>query len=893
MNKRFSFLTFFGVAAVLLLLMGAITALAAPAAAVNGTITLDKAHYTNIVGATGAIVTVTDKDYDLASEDKFFTTTVEALAKTSGQFVQLKQGGVDVINAVGSPVVSAVGGTRATTAFGSTKANFTYSNAALGRGTLSTDGSAGVNTGDVVQIIFNTGQVDTVPVKLTSGSDPTGIVVNATETDVSTGVFKATITLTTTDSSAALKRLSAQDGSEIIAAFTDTPAVGAALQRLAKAAVEIAPPVFSGLTPANKTFTKVQRPTFTASISDFGSGIKVSTVKLIVGATTYFPTLTGSPLDGAQTVSFTFQVPADLAGLDVESPQDWQVEATDVAGNTGKSDSEAGTTCPPTCDKQKLTIDTKPPTMDSAETGVFWDTSKQTPVEGTGKATALVVRFNEELDGASVSAADFTVGGVVPADATVFSGSPQNKSVFITLAAALAGNSKPEVKIATGGEVKDKAGNILTSSAPPKTAADKIKPTLTVAVSKTLLKKNEESIISISSDEAISGAPKVEIINVTSGATYLGAPSDAAQLSATTWQFVFKSAGAPFEGKHTVKVTGSDPTGNAGSKGTHVLADAPYIIEVDTSDPVIKKVKVDNVALCDTTAGAAPAVDCEAATPPTKDVASTNPFVTVTYGEKVTITQALFGTGTTLADVTASGQLSAVLADGSQAFTFAAAASELTIGTTYTLRISAKDQVALTKNDKEFKFKVIAKAKVKFPLAVGQNLISLRSDPEDTAINAVITNSAVQSVLTYDPLNPDPVTGPWKSATRGADGKFSGGSLTTIDSKHAYWVSSTSFVDLEVVIPAPGFQATPPTIALAAGWNLVPVVSVTGLAVGTAIWADNYFASAADWVAAFGFEPPATWEQKVPKSFAKLTVGRGYWLYVPKATILIPVAVAV
>ena len=144
-------------------------------------------------------------------------------------------------------------------------------------------------------------------------------------------------------------------------------------------------------------------------------------------------------------------------------------------------------------------------------------------------------------------------------------------------------------------------------------------------------------------------------------------------------------------------------------------------------------------------------------------------------------------------------------------------------------------------------------------------------------------------MITYDPLNPDAVTGAWKSATRGADGKLSG-SLATIDSKHAYWVNSASFLPIKANIPDAGFAATPPVIAVTAGWNMVPVVSLTGAAPGALISADTYFASLPSWVTAYSFDPQAAtaWTKVTPKSFQNVVVGKGYWLYSTAAGILVP-----
>ncbi|MCZ6789843.1 MAG: hypothetical protein O7D33_07925, partial [Chloroflexi bacterium] len=63
MNKRISTLTLFVVGTLLLGLVGAIAALAAPSSAVTGTVAFDQAWYTTGAG-TGSVVTVSVTDAD-------------------------------------------------------------------------------------------------------------------------------------------------------------------------------------------------------------------------------------------------------------------------------------------------------------------------------------------------------------------------------------------------------------------------------------------------------------------------------------------------------------------------------------------------------------------------------------------------------------------------------------------------------------------------------------------------------------------------------------------------------------------------------------------------------------------------------------------------------------
>ena len=180
----------------------------------------------------------------------------------------------------------------------------------------------------------------------------------------------------------------------------------------------------------------------------------------------------------------------------------------------------------------------------------------------------------------------------------------------------------------------------------------------------------------------------------------------------------------------------------------------------------------------------------------------------------------------------------------------------------------------------EVTFTVKARPSTKIGLKPGMNLISLPGSPADTAINSVVTLSQVSAISTYDAA-----TGTWLSATRDDSGSLSG-DLTDIDAQHAYWVSTTSFDPIAVDIPSQGFGSVPPAISLVEGWNLVPVV-VVGDSVDT-IAADTYFGSTS-WVTAYTFDPQdGQWAKVLPGNFHDVEVGKGYWLYVEQAGVLVP-----
>ncbi|MBI4203131.1 MAG: hypothetical protein HY532_08485 [Chloroflexi bacterium] len=874
MNKRFSSLVLFGVAALLLTLIGALAALAAPSG-VAGTIVLDKSWYTNAGAGSAVKITVTDADYNIPNDQAPFDVTVAAEAQTTGQFVQLNPG------IVGTPRV-AVDGT--TTLYPTSQAQAPILNAELGRVTLLVDGVT-VTAGMEVDIIYQTSAVDTVAVKVVSTQDPTGFTVNATETGVNTGVFELNINLVTTFTSITTTppQLVALNGNTLTASYTDTLPAGAgsaSVTRSVSSQVETSGPTFSNIAPAHNFATQLLRPTFTFSVSDAGgSGIKVNTVQVVItngsAPGTYAASAVGTVNDGATSANFTFTPGADLALANAETDISWYVQATDVAGNMARSDRDAATAGD---QNHTVRIDNVRPALNSAETGRWWDTSVSPAVEKSDRLTSLVAIFSEALDSATVSGADFTVtiGGVAQAivDATNYSGA--STKVYINLANPIAADAKPVVGLAAGQSVQDKGGNAATSAnTPTVTSLDKIKPTFTLAISPAIIKATQSVTVTLSANEPISGVP---VITVRQGAAGAGTVTTLSTIvvTATSWTATFTGASASaHEGKNAVFVTGNDTavpqnTGTAGVDDSTSTATAARIFTLDTTAPAVA-------------AAAAGGVSILAGTP---NVGSLSPFVTITYGEKVTLTKVEFGVaGGTLTDVTAQTSLS------TSGLIAIYAASGLTANTSYSIRITVADLAvnsSLPTTGNTYSFKAIVKPKVDIPLKPGNNLISLPSEPASGAINTVIVNPDVQSVITYDPLNPDPVTGPWKSATRNAAGSLAG-SLTVIDSRHAYWVNTTSFAPISVDIPEPGFQATPPSIPLVAGWNMVPIVSLIGQAPSTLIPADQYFASVPNWVTAYTYDPQAnTWTKIVPKAFMNVVVGLGYWLYTTVPAILVP-----
>jgi hypothetical protein len=200
----------------------------------------------------------------------------------------------------------------------------------------------------------------------------------------------------------------------------------------------------------------------------------------------------------------------------------------------------------------------------------------------------------------------------------------------------------------------------------------------------------------------------------------------------------------------------------------------------------------------------------------------------------------------------------------------------------WTLTTTAEDANGNASSETSAKLTIEAASDTEITMVPGWNLISLPGEPADSAINSVITNAQVQTVLTYDPNVP----GGWLTAVR--DGDSLVGTLATMDGTHAYWVQQNNSDAIEVAIPgfSGGVAAVPPAISLVAGWNLVPAINNSS---DTAMDADDYF-TGLDWARAKGWNANTeTWTDILPVTDnSAITKNSGYWVYLNAAGTLVP-----
>ena len=184
-------------------------------------------------------------------------------------------------------------------------------------------------------------------------------------------------------------------------------------------------------------------------------------------------------------------------------------------------------------------------------------------------------------------------------------------------------------------------------------------------------------------------------------------------------------------------------------------------------------------------------------------------------------------------------------------------------------------------------------------LSPGWNLVSIPGEPADSDISVVFGSDVeVRTIYTYDPVIP----GGWMVAVRETLDSEWQGDLMDITARRGYWVLSDAIQDWDVSIPriaggavGTGTPIQPPVIALYAGWNLVPVIDVTGNFDGDGISAQTYLQSlddGLDLARVLGFDTITnSWSTVMaPESgdSGTLDYGKAYWVFVRQAGSLVP-----
>jgi len=712
--------------------------------------------------------------------------------------------------------------------------------------------------------------------------------------------------------------------------------------------VDSVKPTIAAVTPADDTITGTKNPSITFEVTDAGSGVgdnPGSVISIVItsgGATTtissltpaYQPIANGYRVIQTQNASWLATVATGGYAASDSVAFTWTMTATDKAGNTQTK----------TVD---LTIDLTKPTVltgvANTVTGIGWDADLA--VETANSNTSVKVTLSEEIDAATVEAADFTVAGLAPTAAIVGTTTGLKDSVYLTVAAQ-AVDDKPAVVVV--GTIQDKAGNSVDTSSSvttkEATAADGLKPSTTNTISLGLAVATDKVKITALATEKLAVDGLVVSITGPTGGTANGLLSTTAPTNPLEQEGEITVA-AGGTGIYGVTISATDLGSNVADNLTTVtaeavaasnitisglnatikvakgpIADSDYDGVVDGADitsvsiggATSSTITVDASARTITLTLAVAATDTDTAlvtykyvkddvfeidnSKPTAtfdpanaaSIENSRPFINVTWDEDeypgdthTTVTL----TKATIKDP--AGVTTDILASfsttDSKKFIYLPP-DALALGD-YTLTVSAKDDAGNEQKDQTATFTIKAKALTSITLRPGWNLISIPGTPVDSDINAVITVASVDTVLTYDPTVP----GNWLTAVRTSAGILEG-PLMTIDASHAYWVHTDTFNPIKVAISglAGGAQKLPPELDLVAGWNLVPAVSLD--AAFTSADPDEYF-TGLDWTRAYRYSTEFSRFEtftKTTNAVDDIKVGEGYWLFLKTAGVLVP-----
>ena len=368
-------------------------------------------------------------------------------------------------------------------------------------------------------------------------------------------------------------------------------------------------PVISNSTPASAGVSKVGPITFSADITDTGSGFTTSSSSIdnfaaehgqlsvtLLEAIINKTDLTYTKIDDGWNISLT----TSLGASGASTPVPWRITAVDRAGNSKDLVRESATS--------QLTVDGAKPVMKAtntrssvdlqARTGAKWDGSK-TGIEdpaanhpnldsnrarfgSAAGSKGILVLFDEAggLDVDSVDPTDFIVDGEAPAsvlvvdiledsEVTPSSIGRRPQEVYLTMGSNIVSNKKPKVTLS--GSIKDVAGNSADSVTI--TVADGLPPKFTVSLNRTY--DDKDVTITVTADETLLAAPVLFLDRQTSTTSVTGAATRPGLTATGALSYEKKAGGTETPGgnvakKVLVKVTGSDasPLANVGSKGS-------------------------------------------------------------------------------------------------------------------------------------------------------------------------------------------------------------------------------------------------------------------------------------------------------------------------------------
>ena len=733
---------------------------------------------------------------------------------------------------------------------------FSLENAQGGAFILRTDANVELTHDIYFTVTYKAPDVQEATVRITSTQDTAGFDITVTETGADSGVFTGEF-VTADASDSGTNSISAIAGSLITVTYEDA---GGEESR-DRVTVENTAPDVTLIAPDDGYATQIRGVRLSAQVTDTEAGVVEDSITFHVSGTDVGtgspePTVVINPESQSDVpIDGGFRSEAQLHGVPSGvTSVEWYVTVEDGAGNMAESD------------KWSIRIDTLAPVLESAITGQHLNDDGDV-VEDASDAdpTSVRVNFDEEVDADSLQATDFRVNDIIPSEV-----SSSGSSAFLTVA-SMASDATPTVKVVGG--VADAAGNVTTSQ-DAVTASDGIAPTLMVEVDPSYATSEVE--ISVRSDEPLLTLPTISINGNESDA----ALSRLELRGSDHYRATYEGADAP--NSYSVVVSGKDTRDN------EATADA-VTFEIDASLPAPTSITLPGH---DPIAGDAISDDAYGIT-------TSNPFITIEWDSEGSEYEgdshaSVDFTGLMIGDHavnTPTGDESGARTESGDAVFNVTKPSEnrllisargLALGT-YAMSFNGADGLGNSLGDP-----VTINIEVKEPdpfsitLTPGWNLVSLPAEPQMSGINDVMGDHPASIVLTYDPTQP----GAWLSASRPGAGEPFAGSLESVSARTAYWIFTDAFDSLSVPVTRPtgGGVTLLPTVNLVAGWNLLPVLDVSGDAAfgDDASSVGNYVSNV---VRTYAYNASNdTFNQHT----GMLQVGHGYWAYLSGATVLVP-----
>ena len=282
----------------------------------------------------------------------------------------------------------------------------------------------------------------------------------------------------------------------------------------------------------------------------------------------------------------------------------------------------------------------------------------------------------------------------------------------------------------------------------------------------------------------------------------------AVAVDATSYTATFDGSAAGFsdaaaKDSKAVVLSANDVNGNTGTLGTRDqgASSGLYKFRLDKTAPVLN-----NDPDGDATVGSSTTLP--------------RPYVIFEFSDnsKVTVVSASFGGDDVLAD----------LATTNSKKYFMVPAADLAAAT-YAIKAKGTDLAGNKGAEGSYNLKVTARKDYKATILAGWNLMSFPSDPINSNVSNVFTNTGIDQVVGYDAMAKG---SPWSVATKDSATQVFSGGLETIVAGSGYWVHSTEFSSQSVSLVGPeGPSASAPpaieAIDLASGWNLVGITDAT------------------------------------------------------------------